>query len=232
MRKIVIVAFFTLILLFGCSENRQAIMDQNTAALARLEAAGNIGMSALADTTEMLPEQPIDPRTVYNTSGGSGVNTDILTMDNPEAYLNNDFLDLFLSHSVEEILLAQAEPARLEFWSSVDSLKRDIARAASMRYLALVRAIYITPIEQPGDSLFTGARAKFEIVLIDIEQEKVLLRTFVKAKPDAKVDYVYENEDERYSRENAFIRSSLWENSRENILAALAEATGGRFLLQ
>ncbi len=231
MRKGYLVFSVFVLIFLACTDGRQTVLEQGRQDLAYLDEIVTKGGYALTDTLTKMLQAPFATKPVYNEKG-VGVNTDIVMAQNSEAGLDGSPLDLMLSHTVEALLPLLDEPERAKLWPDADSLRMDIDRAKSLRYLVVVRVFDITPIEVHGDSIFTGARAHIGYSVMDIENQKLLHAGTFHVKPDQNVDYLYSDETDREDRGRAFVRSSLWENARRKLLERLYILTGGQFRLE
>ena len=221
--------YILFVVLFACTGNPNDALSKNKEALRKLDAILRNMSHNISDTTSIPLETTLQPLPVFNTSSSPTINTDIIMSEN---LLSQDIeIELFLSNSITQILDALKEPDKARFWPNADSLEKDIQTALNIRYVAVVKLISTIPISLSQDKIFNGGESHFNVFFIDVKKGKLLFTFDFHSKPSGNVNFKYTDSNDYEERGLAFVRSSIWENSRKTLLKELATITNGKFTI-
>jgi hypothetical protein len=219
---------FPLVLLLGCGETRQEVIDRYRPRMYEMR-------QKLAALHQKLPEEmmpiarELDPKPEYDENAATG-NTDFLA---EEKLLDIDAappFDLGLSR-ILEVCLVWTGPSNPMSASTLRernaSYAADFESALATRYLIVLRSRAEGIAVQGG--IFTGGAAAIEAFVVDFATDEVVAAARVDAFPGDRVSYsLRPGENEDMEARNA-VHSSTWSNLRSPLAEALAKATGGSF---
>lgn len=113
--------------------------------------------------------------------------------------------------------------------SRADDMANSFEDALNCRYVGVLRTLNYQPPEIVGDKGFRGGALEVEVILTDLMTKEIHTGFRVSARTDSKVTVQFREGENRDSRAEAHVHSTLWSNARKQLAAGLSERTGGTF---
>lgn len=220
------------VLLASCGETNQEVAARHQPAIDALRAdMEQLAALVQAGPADTAPAAPLDPPPVFKENDAAGSNTAILILERliePERnFPSGELLDLRLSNGFENpFIWAKREGKAFE------NLEPAILDNTSIRYLVVYQVLQHEAPKVDAQLQYTIGGARLGVHVYDREKKALVASFPVAALSAEKVEYTYRKDgSDQAVAANNWARSSLWENLRKVILPALAEKTGGTFVL-
>lgn len=214
--------------LTSCRESFKEVASRHRAGLSVLRAdMQHLKQQALDPIQKAKPLLPLDPLPVFESADLSG-NTLILSwqeLDDPNGPITEENLpDLHFSSAVKRVfqLTNQAGESDVDF-------EEELISVVSVRYLVGYRILRYESPQFGEDRHYRRGGALVDVQVFD-RRKKANIRSFeVTALSDENMDHLPDVSAKRPVEMRDLARANLLQNLRKQLLATLAERTGGKF---